>query len=192
MSTRSYYLQILTMKTTYVLLAAIILAPILFKRHLHEIKVFSYLLFVAVIAFIFLVGFDLYDTTDYKNATFDAEMLLNPKPGFGIITSIDIFSVAFFYHVIVFPAYSSLSDRTTARFACSTIITNAFCGIIYVTLGILCLFLFGEDVEPDILKNMATRSGWSSFVLRTIFCLLLLVHIPYIFHPLKEAVLVFN
>lgn len=39
---------------------------------------------------------------------------------------------------------------------------------------------------------MASRAGWSSFVLRVVFCIVLLMHIPYIFHPLKEAVLVFN
>lgn len=185
-------IQILTYKTTYVLLAAALLAPVVLKRQLSEIKVFSYLLFASVIAFIILVGYDLYDSTDYATAQYDREMLLNVKPGFGLITSIDIFSVAFFYHVIVFPAYSSLENRSTARFGCSAIVTNALCALIYLSLGITCLFLFGEDIEPDVIKNMATRSGTSSFVLRTIFCLLLLVHIPYVFHPLKEAVLVFN
>jgi hypothetical protein len=70
--------------------------------------------------------------------------------------------------------------------------TNAICAGIYITLGIICLFLFGEGVEPNIIRNMATRAGWSSFVLRVVFCIVLLMHIPYIFHPLKEAVLVFN
>ena len=78
-------------------------------------------------------------------------MLLNVKPGFGLITSINIFSVSFFYHVIVFPAYSSLKDRTTARFGCSAFITNTICAIVYLSLGITCLFLFGSDIKKDII-----------------------------------------
>lgn len=169
-----------------------ILAPIVLKRRLSEIKVFSYLLFTAVIAFIILAGIDLYENKNTLDKTFDRSLLLNVKPGFGLITSINIFSVSFFYHVIVFPAYSSLNERTTSRFGCAAIITNTICAIVYLSLGITCLFLFGADLKKDVLQNMATRSGWPSFMLRSVFCLILLAHIPYIFHPMKEALLVFN
>ena len=41
------------------------LAPVIFKRKLGEIRFMSYLLFVCVIMFIVLAGIDLYDDSDY-------------------------------------------------------------------------------------------------------------------------------
>ena len=174
------------------LLAATLLAPILFKRKLGEIKIMSYLLFVCVIAFIILAGIDLYDDSDYARANTNFEDLVQVKPGFELITSMSIINTAFFYHVMIFPAYSALQNRSTARFGCATVMTNAICTMIYLSLAIICVFLYGDKIEANIIRNMASRSGWSSFVLRAIFCVLLLMHIPYIFHPLKEAIFVFN
>jgi amino acid permease len=192
LSQRSPLAQIFAKKMTYVLLSACMLAPVLFKRKLAEIKVFSYLLFASVIAFIFLTALDLWETRDQINPSFDLGILVSLKPGFGLITSMSIISVAFFYHVLVFPAYSALQNRSTQRFGCATVMTNSICAFIYLCLGIICLFLFGDQIQSNVIRNMATRPGLPSFGLRAIFCVLLLMHIPYIFHPLKEAVLVFN
>lgn len=71
LSTKPAIILFFCQKTTYVLLSACLLAPVLFKRKLAEIKVFSYLLFGAVLMFIFLCGIDLWDTTDYKAAAVD-------------------------------------------------------------------------------------------------------------------------
>ena len=143
LSTKPALVRFFCQKTTYVLLSACLLAPILLKRKLAEIKVFSYLLFAAVLAFIVLSGVDLWDTSDYKAAAIDQQLLVTLKPGFGLITSMSIISVAFFYHVLVFPAYSSLQNRTTQRFGCATVLTNTICALIYIALGIICLFLYG-------------------------------------------------
>ena len=131
--------------------AATLLLPIVFMRKLAELKIFSYLLFAAVLSFIALTSLDLYDTTDYDNFRPDSEELLAIKPGFGLITSMSIFSTAFFYHVMVFPAYSALERKSTARFACATVMTNSICSSVYISLGIISLFLFGADVKPDII-----------------------------------------
>ena len=98
------------------LISGCLLAPVILKRKLAEIKMFSYLLFTAVICFILLCGLDLWDTSDYKAASINSDILVTVKPGFGLITSMSIISVAFFYHVMVFPAYSSLQNKTTYRF----------------------------------------------------------------------------
>lgn len=84
------------------------LAPVILKRKLAEIKILSYLLFCAVIAFIILCVADLLDSSDKKLVLLNSELLVTVKPGFGLITSMSIISVAFFYHIMVFPTYSSL------------------------------------------------------------------------------------
>jgi amino acid permease len=161
---------------------------VLFKRKLTEIKSLSYLLFGSVMLFIILAAFDLLTSPH----TIDTSLLFRIKPGYGLITAMSILSCAFFYHMIVFPAYSSLQDRSTSRFATSALLTNSICAAIYLLLSIISLLLFGDSVEANIIRNMATRPGRASFCLRSVFCLLLLSHIPYVFHPLKEAAIVFS
>jgi hypothetical protein len=94
--------------------------------------------------------------------------------------------------MMVFPAYSSLQNRTTARFGCAVMLTNSICAVIYLALAVICVFLYGENVQANIIRNIASRSGWSSITLRAIFCMVLLMHIPYVYHPFKEAIFVFN
>ena len=99
-----------------------------------------------MLAFIFLTALDLWDNRDYANPAFSNDMLISVKPGFGLITSISIISVSFFYHVLVFPAYSSLENRSTSRFGWATVMTNFICALVYISLGIICVFLFGDQV----------------------------------------------
>lgn len=67
LETKSAMVKLFTQKATYVLLAGCMLAPVLFKRKLAEIKLFSYLLFASVISFILLTLVDLLETSDYAS-----------------------------------------------------------------------------------------------------------------------------
>ena len=45
-------------------------------------------------------------------------------------------------------------------------------------------------MRPDLLDNLASRKSGVSIFLRTVYCLILLFHLPYIFFTLKEYALV--
>ena len=49
--------------------------------------------------------------------------------------------------------------------------------------------MFGGELESSFLHNMSEKPGWSSLIIRIVFAGLLLVHIPYIFLPAKECIL---
>jgi hypothetical protein len=50
--------------------------------------------------------------------------------------------------------------------------------------------MFGNTLMSDVLLNMASRPGTASIILRLVFALLLVTHIPYVFFTTKEAALV--
>ena len=81
-------------------------------------------------------------------------------------------------------------DKSTHRFSISAGIAQAFCAVVYIALGLLCLAMFGSELQSNVLLNMSTRPGYASIFLRLIFSLVLVTHIPYIFFTVKEAYLV--
>ena len=81
------------------MLAAVVLAPVLFKKEMREIKVFSYLLLIAVVAVIVLTGYEL-STADGRSISeviVDGK-LMQAKPGHGLISALSIVSLAFIFH----------------------------------------------------------------------------------------------
>jgi hypothetical protein len=119
----------------------------------------------------------------------DAREVMTPKPGHGLVSSLAILSVAFIFHFQVFPAYTQLEKKSTARFAKASAITIGICLISYAALGVLCLFMFGAELKSSFLHNMSEKPGYASLCIRLVFAGLLLVHIPYIFLPAKECIL---
>ena len=85
-------------RASFVILAAILLGPTLFKKEIREMKIFSYLLFLSVIAVVVITGYDLRaeerSLSDYI-ATTD---ITTPKPGHGLVSALAIMSLAFIFH----------------------------------------------------------------------------------------------
>ena len=153
-----------------------------------ELPILSYLLLGSVLLFIILTGVDLATGTKEAQPLSDFK---NPIWSDKIVSSISILGVAFSYQTGVFPAYTSMQDKSTHRFSISAGIANTFCAVVYIILGILCLAMFGSELQSNVLLNMATRPGYASIFVRLIFSLVLVAHIPYVFFTTKEACLVF-
>jgi hypothetical protein len=83
-----------------------------------------------------------------------------------------------------------MKEKTTTNFMVSSVFANLICATVYITLGFLCISMFGDTIMSDVLLNMASRPGLASIVLRLVFAFLLITHIPYIFFSTKEATLV--
>jgi hypothetical protein len=54
----------------------------------------------------------------------------------------------------------------------------------------LGLFVFGSVLEESVLTNVGGLGNWQSFLLRTIFLVVLGCHIPFLFFSGKEALLI--
>jgi len=152
-----------------------------------EIPFLSYTLMSCVLLFIFLTGLDLAVGEEQVHPLKDFKY---PIRSYEIITSISILTVAFSYQTCVYPAYTAMQDKSTDKFLISSVINLVFCALVYTTLGLICLVMFGSELQSNVLLNMSTRPGYASILIRLIFSLVLTAHIPYIFFIVKESYLV--
>lgn len=83
---------------SFVVLSAVLLAPALFKKEMTEMKIFSYLLFLAVIVIVVITGWDLATSGRPLFDVIDASEVMAPKPGHGAVSALAILSVAFLFH----------------------------------------------------------------------------------------------
>ena len=92
-----------------------------------------------------------------KTVNFDD--LMQTKVDKNLITSFFIILFAYAVQFMTFPLYVDLENRSTERF--SQVIWGAtiFYSIVYLALGIIGAFMFGENLQADFLINMATRDG---------------------------------
>ena len=49
--------------------------------------------------------------------------------------------------------------------------------------------MFGSNLKSSFLHNFSDKEGYASYCVRVLFSGLLLVHIPYIFLPCKESII---
>lgn len=189
LETKSPAVQAFCTRSAFVIFSAALLGPALFKKEMKEMKIFSYLLFLAVIVIVIITGYDLATFDKPIKEVIDFTEIMTPKPGHGAVSGLAILSVAFLFHMQVFPAYTQLEKKSTARFSKASAITIIICLFAYTALGVLCLLMFGSELESSFLHNMSRKPGYASLCIRLVFAGLLLVHIPYIFLPAKECIL---
>ena len=72
----------------------------------------------------------------------------------------------------------------------AVIIGQGLSFIIYVSLGILSIYIFGSSLESSVLKNVDEEKNIYSYIIRVAFLIVLACHIPYIFFPTKESFLI--
>lgn len=59
-------------------------------------------------------------------------------------------------------------------------------------MGYFCVGMFGSNVKSDVLLNFANQPGYTSIIVRIVFSILLLIHIPFMFMPTREFILVMH
>lgn len=67
--------------------------------------------------------------------------------------------------------------------------------VIYTTVGLICLFMFGTETESSVLLNVGTYhpngvTFWQAYVTQVSFMIVLMCHIPFIFYAGKEGLLI--
>lgn len=93
---------------------------------------------------------------------------------------------------MVYPAYSELENRTPERFAAVSKLSFTLDAISYAAVSILGVLLFGELLKEDIMDNMAQRDGKLSPIIRTLFTIVLVLTLPFIFQATKLQSLVLH
>jgi amino acid permease len=93
--------------------------------------------------------------------------------------------------MMVFPTYTSLKEKTQDNFY-TVINWYSFVSVAYLAfIGITQVCSFGAETKTDVLLNFGEFGGFSSYLVRCMFAVVLFTHIPYVFFPAKESGLVF-
>ena len=153
-------------------------------------KIFSYIFIAISVVFVSLLSYGL--MTDKENIleTVDFEDLTRVKASPHLITAFSILIFGYQFQFIIFPTYVELENRSTERMARANAYTLLIYSFIFIATGTMGLLMFQSDIDTDILVSLATRRGVVPLVIRSSFCILLMIHIPYYFFTMKEYTLV--
>lgn len=92
--------------------------------------------------------------------------------------------------------YDALKTQTIPSYAASSKIALGFSLVIYYSVALVGIALFGEALNSSILYNFGTpayynpntvKPYWESYVIQFSFMIVLLCHIPFIFYGGKEG-----
>ena len=107
------------------------------------------------------------------------------------VTSVSIILVAFLFQFNLFPIYNNLKHKSNESAMCAVHLALGATSTIYTIIAVVGIFFFGSAVKNDVLKNVAMEGDrWESIVLRFVFAFILSTHIPFLFFPGKESMLI--
>ena len=108
-----------------------------------------------------------------------------------LITSFNIIAFSFSYQLNLFPTYNSLGWNKSNETALKAVIIGvSVTAFLYIMVGILSIYTFGNDLETSVLTNVDAEDNAFSWIIRIAFLIVLGCHIPYIFFPTKESLLI--
>lgn len=169
-------------RTFYILLIAVGLSTQIFKREMHELKLTSVLLFTAISLFVGIFAHQVI----VLGPGYEPEELASPNWGIGFVTAISVFITAYQFQFNIYAVLRSMRRASEGNKALVLALAMVF-GI-YTTVSVLSLLLFGPEVRPDVMQNVGEMQAVvESTVLRAVFTMVIVCHVPFAFFSCKDA-----
>lgn len=154
-----------------------------------ELKIISLILFVSIFLFIIILSFQLIVRGPYLNPDTSYNNYYTVTMDEHFLTSLSILLVAYGFQQNLFHTYNNLQVKTN-RSAIKTVSYGILISfIIYTIIALLSIYMFGSDIQENILDNIAEESSWPSYVLRSAFLLVITCHIPFMFFAGRDSLL---
>lgn len=152
----------------------------------------SYTLFICLGFFAVANFIELVFDPKFERGPITTDELLYPKATFSTLSSIGVTLLAYSYQQNVFPIYTELKVKTNEEYDKTNLLGLLLTATIYISVSLICLFMFGSDLESSVLLNIgAPPVGggvfWEAIVCQVAFMIVLVCHIPFIFFSGKEA-----
>lgn len=154
-------------------------------------KIISILLFASIGIFILLFLVQLLTLGDIENHDESYGQYYEVKFDLELVTGFNIIVLAMAYHSNLFPTYNAFGAKKSNKLGLQAIlVASVLSTLIYITLGILSIYIFGTDLEASVLDNVDQETNVYSYIIRACFLLVLAFHVPYIFFVTKESLLI--
>ena len=80
--------------------------------------------------------------------------MLEPKKNWSVISALSSTMLAYSYQQNVFPIFSELKNKTNAEYQKVSIIGLPMTGLIYMTVSVICVLMFGDSLTSSVLYNI--------------------------------------
>ena len=175
----------------YVISLGLLMVPFVIQKQLAELKCVSILLFTAIFTFIGLFIVQLFRLGNIENHDENYGEYYEIKLNLKLVTAMNITTVAYAFQTSLFPTYNSLGRNRSTRNALKTVTYGLIMTFsIYISLGILSIYIFGSELHASVLQNVNQEDNMYSLIIRLSFLVVLACHIPYVFFPTKESLLI--
>lgn len=173
------------------ILLAILMLPVVLKKRLAEVKLVAILLFIAIFLFITVFILQLIIDGTVENDDEDFSKYYKVDWNMSVVSGFNIMVTAYGYQLLLYPTYSSMGENRSYKAGLKAVsIGNGLSFVIYVSLGILSIYIFGSNLHASVLSNVNEEVNVYSYIVRVAFLIVLACHIPYIFFPIKESALI--
>lgn len=178
-------------RTFWILVISVGLTAIIFKKRLSELKGISYLFLGMMISFVLLMCAEMYTRGGNIEITYAEATTI--KFDHRLITAISIIIFTYNIQFLVFSAYHELSHRSTSRFAKASMLSIFIETVFYISIAFMGILLLGpQEIKEDFMKNLAQRAGAVSVAMRFLFCMLVILDMPFMYMATREQGLVIH
>lgn len=84
-----------------------------------------------------------------------------------------------------------MAGKTNQKGYRAVALALAFCFFAYIIFSSLAIFSYGKQLQPNIFENIKKDTGLISIALRSLFLLIFMCNITFVFLPAKECLLTF-
>jgi len=183
--------NLLTERWIYVLILAALVSFFCLMKRLAEMKGITVMLFLTIA--IFILGFIAQLCTEgmIENHDEDYGQYYDIDFDMNLVTGLNIIISAYGFHTNLYPTYNSMGEnKSAANGNKATAIGSSLSMTIYISLGILSIYTFGEELTTDVMDSINKESNGYSYIIRIAFMIVLALHIPFVFFPSKESLLI--
>jgi hypothetical protein len=65
-----------------------------------------------------------------------------------------------------------------------------FTFVVYMSVSFLSIYMYGSNINSDVLTNVSDSDSVISYILRIIFLVIAAMHVPFVFFVGKDALLI--
>ncbi|KAF4676466.1 Solute carrier 38 member [Perkinsus chesapeaki] len=170
------------------ILAVVVLLPLSLREHISEIR---YVTFLGVLGVCFLAMTSVYVLARYGASDNLPTDMVSPVNGWtSMLAAINTYTFAYCNQPNVPEVYIQVRNVSPKHFLPVVAWTIFICFSVYATIGIMCFFAFGVDLESSVIVNMGQYISHGDVMVCMAFALMCITVVgafPLVVYPQRSS-----